>query len=1338
MDPPIIQLTGLSNAQVALLTEAGVTNSEELMALTHEDICALLPNGSLLLRRKLSNVAEYLSSGQNIVPNTTMPDIHRHLSNRKNPAPIQLPPPPPAAMDPTRGAPKMSINGLEDYCGGATKWPDWEMGTEATIGQSAYAEFLTNPPDPTDLSKMTRNKEFYNMLVKATNQGSATHLTSKYKNDGHATWVHIQSWYNGESTSRLIIEHFRDKLSKLELDQDETASSFINDFIICHKRLDEKDEGVTAASKRESFLDKIVDDDYNITKGFLTMNPLIEFDDCVKAIRKQETQLELKDNKSNSKRARRTIEDDDSDEVSNKRARRFKGDNNASNDGPSIPSIPKSILYKIQPEHVRRNLIRWRGIYNDEGRQIRPDELQTQDSSTSAPHKKSKQKAGGSSKGSNNKNHDTKPKGTKATKARRVTTTKPAGSKALTAKVYFKDNVDNDDSSVGDEDESLEEDSDTKLGSSTKNPAKSKRGRRNPVTRRGRATDETPRAIIDPGTDFELLGGVGWKILGHHSGVTQLDGALAGMTGVQLPTVEAITAFDNPDTGLTTIIGVGMAAFDARIEQTETLLNSHELRKHGVIVDDKAKRDGGNQRIEVDGIIIPLELDKDERIMSISLRQPTDQEISENTIHWLIPTTLDRSARRAFARRQMMATEAVPEQTTDRSPVIPAPWKDRLGHPPEAVTTKTLLATTQLCSDPVEMENREAPHQHRKSRVLPLHPKRIKGRTDSDTFFSSIKSIAGFTCVQIFVSLLSQFIFVRCMRREAHSHGAYQDFVRNIGAPNILLTDNSQTQTGKKWTATSRANVTKQINSVPHNQNQNHAERKIQDVKKRVIMTLRYAKAPLVFWCYCLHFIVDCFNHTAREGLDWRTPMEKLHGHTPDISMFRFAFWEPVWYYEPTAKFPQPNFLPGRFVGIAWDHGDALTYQIWTTPNNDWNKGRLLIRNVVRGRHQQEDEPKISYKNSDLAFTRPETTTKQQKKKRKQNGKRKHSSASDNETEQPPCAKVIRINDTPQTIGDNESEERGGIVDADGNSNSNTSTHSAQASTSNPKRPRENEDDEEPIDIDFNPLDNEQDIEMVDEVNDELPGNQSNSEVGGARIDSILQHESFRGELKLKVWWNTEEATWEVFRDMKEDYPKLTATYIVDNNVASSTTSTRNPNLQWAKKTLRDLKRSIRRVARLYDFYLDEDDVVRKVRRAQQGGNKKKKRKNYGKPVFMWGIQVPRTTRQALEFDQENSNTFWQDSIRKEVTALTELECFDFKDDDFKCADDYQKTTLTMIFSVKHDLRRKSRLVAGGHLIDALDLDIYSSTVKSISVKLLHVISHKQKLTQLCGDIGNA
>ena len=46
--------------------------------------------------------------------------------------------------------------------------------------------------------------------------------------------------------------------------------------------------------------------------------------------------------------------------------------------------------------------------------------------------------------------------------------------------------------------------------------------------------------------------------------------------------------------------------------------------------------------------------------------------------------------------------------------------------------------------------------------------------------------------------------------------------------------------------------------------------------------------------------------------------------------------------------------------------------------------------------------------------------------------------------------------------------------------------------------------------------------------------------------------------------------------------------------------------------------------------------------------------------------------------------------------------------------------------------------MAGGHIIDALDHDIYSTTFKSISVKLLQVITHKANLEILCGNISNA
>ena len=94
--------------------------------------------------------------------------------------------------------------------------------------------------------------------------------------------------------------------------------------------------------------------------------------------------------------------------------------------------------------------------------------------------------------------------------------------------------------------------------------------------------------------------------------------------------------------------------------------------------------------------------------------------------------------------------------------------------------------------------------------------------------------------------------------------------------------------------------------------------------------------------------------------------------------------------------------------------------------------------------------------------------------------------------------------------------------------------------------------------------------------------------------------------------------------------------------------------------------------------------------------------------------------------------------MKMEIQLLNNLECFELQPKDYSLVKEYQKTTLTMIMNLKQDLRHKCKLVAGGHLIDALDHEIYSTTVKSISVKLLQVIVHKANLEILCGDIGNA
>jgi hypothetical protein len=129
--------------------------------------------------------------------------------------------------------------------------------------------------------------------------------------------------------------------------------------------------------------------------------------------------------------------------------------------------------------------------------------------------------------------------------------------------------------------------------------------------------------------------------------------------------------------------------------QTETLLNSHYLRDQGVTLSDVPKKNNGLKMLEVDGIKVDVTCDDDERILYFPLRRrpAARKEVQDLEIHWLIPQTPDSHSRLLV---QINKEAIIPE---------PALWQEQLDNCPQAVTGKTIKATTQLCSEPVEMEN---------------------------------------------------------------------------------------------------------------------------------------------------------------------------------------------------------------------------------------------------------------------------------------------------------------------------------------------------------------------------------------------------------------------------------------------------------------------------------------------------------------------------------------------------------------------------------------------------------------------------------------------------------
>ena len=124
----------------------------------------------------------------------------------------------------------------------------------------------------------------------------------------------------------------------------------------------------------------------------------------------------------------------------------------------------------------------------------------------------------------------------------------------------------------------------------------------------------------------------------------------------------------------------------------------------------------------------------------------------------------------------------------------------------------------------------------------------------------------------------------------------------------------------------------------------------------------------------------------------------------------------------------------------------------------------------------------------------------------------------------------------------------------------------------------------------------------------------------------------------------------------------------------------------------------------------------------------------------MFGIKIPRTVEEALRFDKENGNTLWADAIAKEITSLLKYNVFEFHNEKhhFPKSEGWQYAPLRMIFNVKHDLRRKARLVIGGHVTDAEMYDCYAATIKTENIRLLFYLMVSQGLSVISGDVGTA
>ena len=254
-----------------------------------------------------------------------------------------------------------------------------------------------------------------------------------------------------------------------------------------------------------------------------------------------------------------------------------------------------------------------------------------------------------------------------------------------------------------------------------------------------------------------------------------------------------------------------------------------------------------------------------------------------------------------------------------------------------------------------------------------------------------------------------------------------------------------------------------------------------------------------------------------------------------------------------------------------------------------------------------------------------------------------------------------------------------------------------------------------------------------DKINlDDKINNINNQEEEDYEFNCIKDHKWTEGSLVLDVELTSGKIINIPFDLMKKDRPLELARYIRNHVVENKRGGIYE---MWAKKIIKQANQTIRTLKHYHN--IKRLERLRIVRTRRMSRNKRMKNKGLR---IKFGIKVPNSIREAFELNIENKNNLWANAITKELTALNEAGIFQYCPPHHKIDTNiYQFTPLRMIFDVKsEDLRRKARMVAGGHVVDATMYESYASVVHTRSIRLLMTVAVNHNIPFLTGDIGNA
>ncbi len=591
---------------------------------------------------------------------------------------------------------------------------------------------------------------------------------------------------------------------------------------------------------------------------------------------------------------------------------------------------------------------------------------------------------------------------------------------------------------------------------------------------------------------------------------------------------------------------------------------------------------------------------------------------------------------------------------------------------------RTLKATTHRCIRTVGDLTRRFRTDKAHMRYRRLATKH--GRFYVDTLLSKVVSIRNYKCGNLYTNDLGFRKFFP-MATESDTPSTLQTFITMVGLPPALHADNAKVFVEGDVKRKCQKYGIAQSFTEPHSPWMNRAETGIREIKAYGRKLMQTKQAPIRLWCFAYEYAADicCLLATGLHDLGGRTPYEIVMQHTPDISEYVvFEWYQWAYYWDQIEKEKKLC----RWLGVASNVGQAMCYNILLSngeyiarstvipiPHEDLNnsdlKEQMKIftdklheeigdhnKAIVKGETLSQDN--IYY---DAFFDTPDDDdiTWPWEKELEELPLRDETEATLKELDQYINAHVVLPGrDGLEVLAKVAGRKRDHNGRAVGEANANPILDTRVYHVEFPDGHVEEYSTNKIAEALYSQLDEEgYNTSIIEEICDhqrtESAIGISDGYVGeGSKRKPVVTTKGW----KLQVKWKDGSYDWLPLSQVKESNPIEVAEYSIAQGIH------KEPAFNWW------VPHVIRK----------RDRIINKVVHRTRKSNMK------------FGIVVPNTVEEAYSLDAENGNTFWAESIKKEMDSINHYKTFKILEDDERMQPGFQEITCHLIYAARVDM----------------------------------------------------